>query len=203
MDGDRGSDMTGTTAVKLQIGAALTALVVVAFGILQVSQAAFSGTTDSSGNWDAATVALSDDDGGQVAFTNDNRMVPADSDRACITVTYDGDVASTVKLYGSTTFTSSSDLGQYLDLAIDEVTVGAGTCDAPDASTPIYTGTVSVNAGAFAVAHNDWSDGLASNWAPSTSGASQVYRITVTLQDDNGAQGLDTTAVFNWEAQNT
>lgn len=195
--------MTGTTAVRLQVGAAFAATVVVSFMVLQVSQAAFSGTTDSSGSWDAAAVALSDDDGtGQVAFTNGSSMVPADSDRACIAVTYDGDVASTVKLYGSATFLGSSDLGQYLDLAIDEVVIGAGSCDAPELSTNIYAGTVSTNVGAFAVAHNDWSDGLASNWAPSTTGSTQVYRITVTLQDNNGAQGLDTTTVFNWEAQN-
>lgn len=196
--------MTKAFALRLQIGAALVALSVVSFAVLQVSQAAFSGTTDSSGNWDAGTVALSDDDGtGLVAFTNDTSMVPGNSDQACITATYDGDVASTVKLYGSTTFTSTNDLGQYLDLTVDEVTIGAGSCATPDTVTNIYTGTVSVNAGSFALLHNDWSDGLASNWAPSTSGVTQVYRITVTVQDNNSAQSENTTATFTWEAQNS
>lgn len=195
--------MTRTSALKIQVVAALAALAMVSFAILQTSQAAFSDTTDSQGNWSAGTVALSDDDGtGQVAFTNDASMVPADSDQACITVQYDGNVASSVKLYGATTFTSTSDLGQYLDVTIDEVTIGAGTCATPDTAVNIYTGTLSVNAGAFAVAHTDWSNGLASAFAPSTSGATQVYRITVTLQDNNAAQGQDTTSTFTWEAQN-
>lgn len=196
--------MKSATALTIQVIAALAALTMVSFAVLQTSQAAFSGTTDgSSGNWSAGTVALSDDDGttGQVAFTNDATMVPGDSDRACITVTYRGDVASIVKLHGSTTFTSATDLGQYLDLTIDEVT--GGTCDAPTTTTSLYTGTVSVNAASFAAAHTDWSNGLASNFAPSTSGAIQTYRITVTLQDNNSAQALNTTATFTWEAQNT
>lgn len=172
--------------------------------VVQASIAAFSGTTDSPGNWGSGTVALSDDDGtGEVQFSNDGTMVPADSDQACITVTYDGDTAASVKLYGSTTFTSATDLGQYLDLTVEEVTMGTDVCADATPDAELYNGTLAVNSGAFTVAHTDWSNGVASNWAPSTNGETQVYRITVTLQDNNSAQGLDTTATFNWEAQNT
>lgn len=197
--------MTSSHAVKLQIGAVLAALALVSFAILQVSQAAFSGKTDSSGTWSAGTVALSDDDGtGQVAFTNSSTMVPGSTDRACITVTYDGNVASSVKLYGATTFTSTADLGQYLNVTIDEVTItGTDTCAAPTTTTNIYTGTVSVNTGAFTVAHTGWANGLTSSFAPSTAGSKQIYRITVTLQDNNAAQSQNTTTTFTWEAQNT
>lgn len=194
--------MTRSSALKMQVGAAFAALAVVSFAILQVSQAAFSDTTDASGNWSAGQVALSDDDWAGATFSSTN-MVPADTEQECITVTYDGNVASSVKLYGSTTFTSASDLGQYVDLTIDEVDVGAGTCATPDTSTNLFNGTLSVNAGSFTVAHTDWSNGLASAFAPATSGETQTYRVTVTLQDTNDAQGLDTTSTFTWEAQNS
>lgn len=195
------------TAMRIQLVAALAATALMSGLVMRASTAAFSGTTDTSGNWSAGTVALSDDDGtGQVAFTNDTGMVPADSDQACVTVTYDGDVDAEVKMYGSTTFTSASDLGQYVDLTLEEVTIGTGSCASPaSVDTTVYTGTLSVNAGAFTVAHTAWADGAATGWtttAPATNGASKVYRLTVTLQDNNNAQGLDTTATFNWEAQN-
>lgn len=169
--------------------------------VVQASIAAFSDTTDTPGNWDSATVVLSDDDGvDQVGFSNDSGMVPADSDQACITVTYDGDTGATVKLYGATTGTG---LGEYLDLTIEEVTIETlNDCAGATVDNSLYNGTLAVNGGAFTVDHTDWSNGLASNWAPTSSGETQVYRITVTLQDDNGAQGLDTAATFNWEAQN-
>lgn len=173
--------------------------------VVQASIAAFSDTTQTQGGeWGAGTVALSDDDGtGQVQFSNDATMVPTDKDQACITVTYDGDTATSVKLYGSTT-TNTTDLGEYLDLTVEEVTVTTqGDCAGATQDAQIYTGTLSVNSGAFTVDHTQWSDGLASNWAPSANGETQVYRITVTLQDNDSAQGLDTTGTFTWEAQNT
>lgn len=171
--------------------------------VVQASIAAFSDTTNTQGGeWTAGSVTLTDDDGtGHAAFTPETNMVPTDSDQACITVTYDGTVAAAINMYGSTSFNSGSDLGQYLDLTIDEVTVGGGTCASPDSvDNTVYDGTLSVNAGAFTVDHTSWGDGAAAAWAPS-SNDSQVFRITVTLQDDDNAQGLDTTATFNWEAQ--
>ena len=36
-----------------------------------------------------------------------------------------------------------------------------------------------------------------------TGNAARYYRIKVTLQDDNNAQGKDALATFTWEAQNT
>lgn len=195
--------MTSTKTRNVQTIAALTALTVVAIAILQVSYAAFSGTTLAEGNeFDAATVALSNDGFGSETLAMSN-MVPGNTDQECIVVTYDGTVASDVKLYGSTTSTAA-DLGQYLDLKIDEVVIGAEE-NCADATTVvnIFDGTLSVNAGSFDLTHSDWSDGLASAWAPDTQNDTQTYRITVTLQDDNDAQGLDTEATFTWEAQNS
>lgn len=188
-----------------QLVAALAALAAVSALVFQSSTAAFSGTTDSSGNWDAGSVTLTDT--ATVAFTNDQNMVPGNSDQACIAVTYDGDVNAEVKMYGSTTFTSASDLGQYLDLVIEEVTIGTGTCASPQSidATLFSAKTLAVNTGAFTVAHTNWSNGLATSWtsvAPAANAATKTFRITVTLQDNNSAQSLNTTATFNWEAQN-
>lgn len=199
--------MSMTRSWKLTILATVVAMALTSVFVMRASTAAFTATTDTQGNWDAGTVALSDDDGtGTVQFTNASSMVPADTDQACVTTTYDGDVNAEIKLYGSTTFTTTSDVGQYLDLTIEEVTVGAGTCASPDSvDSTVYTGTLSVNTGAFAVDHTAWADGATTSWtsaAPATNGASKVFRITVTLQDDNNAQGQDTAATFTWEAQN-
>lgn len=191
--------------IKFQLIAAIAALATVSGLVLYTSHAAFSGTTDTSGNWDAATVALSGTS--STAFTSGTNLVPNDTDQECITVTYDGNADAAVKMYGSTTFSSTEDLGKYLDLTIEEVTTGAGTCATPDSvdSTLFSTNTLSVNTGAFTVAHTDWSNGLATTWdssTPATNGATKEFRLTVTVKDDNNAQSQDTTGTFTWEAQN-
>lgn len=193
--------MTKGTAVKLQIGAALAAVTLVSFAILQVSSAAFSDTTTPGDEtWSAAEVQLSDDNWGEATFASSD-MVPADTDQACIDVTYDGTVASNVKLHGSTT-TSTTDLGEYLNVTIEEVTVTDDDCAGAAVDGELFNGDLAVNTGSFAVAHPDWTDGLDSTFAPDGAGQVQTYRFTVTLADDNNAQGLDTTATFTWEAQN-
>lgn len=193
--------MTKGSAVKLQIGAALAAVTVVSFAILQVSSAAFSDTTDANGTWSAAEVQLSDNDWGGTVFTSSD-MVPNATDQACIDVTYDGSVASNVKLYGSTTTSTTDNLGKYLNVTIDEVDIGTGTCEAPDTVTNIFNADLAVNTGSFTETHTDWNTGLASAFAPDAAAQVQTYRFTVTLADDNNAQGQDTTATFAWEAQN-
>ena len=170
--------------------------------VMRVSSAAFTATTDTTGNWSAGTVTLSDDDGGvSAAFSNSSTMVPGDTDQACIAVTYDGDVATAgVRMYGSTTSTGG-DLGEFLHVTIDEVTIGSGDCATPDTVNTLFTtAPLSVAAGSFTSTHTTWSDGLTTGWSPS-SNETRTFRITLALQDDDGAQGLDTTATFTWEAQ--
>lgn len=190
-----------TTAILVQMGAALLGLVTMSLVVVQSSTAAFSGTTATPGTWTAAEVSLSDDDGtAQATFSSPATMVPGDGDQACVTVEYTGDVDAEVRLYGATS--ASTGLGQYLDLTIDEVT---GACASPDTVVPVYSGTVAVNAGAFVAAHPDWNGGAATSWdgtTPATPGATKVFRIAVTLQDVNDAQALTTTTTFTWEAQN-
>lgn len=172
--------------------------------VVQASIAAFSDTTATNGDWSSGSVALTNNHA-DATFTTAGGMVPGDTDEACVTVTYNGDIdAQPVRLYGSTTESTPSDLGEYLDLSIEEVDIGTGTCAAPDTvEATIFTNdnTLSVNTGSFTASHTDWTSGLASNWAPTTTDDTQDYRITVTVKDNNDAQGLSATATFNWEAQ--
>lgn len=192
-----------STSMKLQFGAALAALLLVSFMIMRVSSAAFTSTTDTAGNWSAGSVNLTDDDGsGSLQFTNDTGMVPGNSDQACIKVTYDGDVATAgVKMYGSTTFTSASDLGDHLTLTIEDVDATLGCATAVVNSTLFSAKDLSVSGTSFTVSHTGWGDGLATGWSPAA-GETKTYRITVTLQDADAAQGLNTAATFTWETQN-
>lgn len=192
-----------STSTKLQIASALAALALVSMMVMRVSSAAFSATTDTGGNWTAGSVTLTDDDGsGSVAFTNDAAMVPGDTDQACIAVTYGGDVAASVKMYGSTTTTTATNLGDYLTLTIEDVTI-VTDCASATVNTTLFSGAdLAVSGTSFSVLHTAWGDGLSTGWTPSAS-ATKTFRITVQLQDDNAAQALDTTATFTWEAQNT
>lgn len=192
-------------ATLVQVGAAGLGLAAVSLLVLESSTAAFSATTATQGTWTAAQVSLSDDDGaGQVAFSSPTAMVPGDSDQACITVTYTGDVNAEVRLYGATS--APSGLEQYLDLVIEEVTIGAGSCTTPaTVDRTVYPATGVATAGSFVAAHTAWADAAATSWtaaSPAAPNAAKVFRITVTLQDDNAAQAKTTTTTFTWESQN-
>src|SRR5688572_22513092 len=96
---------------------ALTLLVLALVGVtMRVGTwSAFSAATSNAGNtFSAGTVTLADNDAG-VAMLSLSNAKPGNTDTGCITVTYTGSLASTVRLYGTTTGTG---LDQYLDLKI-------------------------------------------------------------------------------------
>ena len=67
--------------------AAILALVLVSVLTVRASSAAFSDTTDNSGNtWAAGPVVLTDDDGGATALYTASNMKPGDGSTECITV---------------------------------------------------------------------------------------------------------------------
>ena len=164
--------------------------------IVTASIAAFSDTTDNTGNtWSTGTVILEDNDLGAALFTVTG-MKPLDVVEKCIVVTYKGTLLpADVLLYG---VSGGSGLDAYLDLVIDEGTGAAfGNCSGFSFTSNIFTGTLT----SFAATHTNFGDG-AGIWSPSANPESKTYRFTVTLQDDNAAQTLDATAEFTWEAQN-
>ena len=166
--------------------------------IVTASIAAFSGTTDNSGNtWSTGTVILTDDDGGSGILFTVVGMKPLDVVTNCIVVTYEGTLLpADVVLYG---VSGGTGLDAYLDLIVEEGTGGIfDNCSGFSATSTVYTGGTLAD---FAVAHTNFGNG-AGTWTPSANPESVTFKFTVTLQDNNAAQSLDATATFTWEAQN-
>jgi len=191
---------TQTTSVegkhgRVRLGALLAAFLMVGAVVVVSSRSAFSDTTDNASNsWTAGTVVITDDDGGSAMF-NATAMAPGDSTTECIAVTYSGSlVPADVSLYG---VSGGTGLDAYLDVTIDLGTGGAfGDCTG-FAGSNSYTGTLAN----FSATHTNFGTGVG-GWSPAVNPESRTYRITVTMQDNNAAQGLNGTATFTWEAQN-
>ncbi|HEX6207792.1 MAG TPA: TasA family protein [Actinomycetota bacterium] len=185
------------TGAKIGLTMLILALLgaVVGFGTFS----AFSATTENPGNaFDAGTVSITDDDSGTAMLSLANAK-PGDSDAACIVVTYMGTLPATVRLYGTT---GGTGLDQYLDLTVTRGTLVGASFDSCAGFTPdagggvVYSGTMDGYPDAYGAALVD-PDG---SW---TSGESRAYRFEVSVQDDSGAQGLNASQSFTWEARNT
>lgn len=195
---DRGGS-SPAVRVTLMGGAVLAALVIATLLAFQTSMAAFNATTTNGPNsFAAGTVTLSDDDANSVMF-NMSGMKPTSTATKCINVTYAGSLTADVKLYGSVAGTG---LATYLDTTIEIGTgaTGGSTLDCTGFATPstLHNGTLA----AFASANTNYGNGLG-GFSGATNPTTKSYRITVTLQNNNTAQGLNATATFTWEAQNT
>jgi predicted ribosomally synthesized peptide with SipW-like signal peptide len=177
-------------------------LVLVGFLVITGSRAAFTDTTDNTGNaFAAGTVELVDDDSA-VAMFSVSGMAPGDSVTDCIVVTYQGTIADpdAVKLY-SGGYTDSGDFGDYLNLTIEEGSGGAfGNCGTFAVENPIETGGTLA---AFDTAHTNYGNG-AGVWDPTGTPQSKTYQFTVELDaaTPNAEQGESVTALaFTWEVQ--
>ncbi len=164
---------------------------------------AFSSSTENPGNKiDSGTVALSDNDAGSALYDVPAAKAGTTVDR-CITVTYSGSLDADVKLYLPDAVGA---LAQYVDMTVTPGTDASpsfGDCTgfAADGAA-IFTGTLQ----AFRAAHNSWANGLVDNPGSTTKwaqGNAVTYRLQLTLQDDNDAQGKGTgTHRIMWEARN-
>jgi len=159
--------------------------------------AAFSATTASSGNsFTTGTVVLTDDDSGSTLLTLSDAR-PGDYDESCITMSYTGSLASTVRLHGTT---SGTGLDQHVDLTVTRGSGAAGFDDCtgftPDAVGVVYTGRLQEFP-------DDHATGLVDpdTW---TNGTDRQYRIRVELpvSANDAAQGLNATQTLTWEARN-
>jgi hypothetical protein len=161
--------------------------------ILTFSRAAFSDTTsNASNNWAAGDVVINDDD--TSAMFGISNMAPGDSVVKCIVVTYSGSLLNAdVSLYG----TSGGSLDAYLDLTIERGTGGSFSDCTGFTGSSEFSNTLAN----FSSTRTNFGTGI-TGWSPSSTPVSQTYRFTLTLQDNNLAQGLSTTGTFTWEAQN-
>jgi hypothetical protein len=169
---------------------------------------AFSSTTSNDGNvFAAGTVYVSDNDGGATAMYNVSNKKPGDQVQSCIQVTYGGSLAADVKLYTTSTIGA---VGQYIDLTVEKGTATGATfpgCGTYSSQATIYSGTLAN----FASTKSSYANGVSAYPASQTSwgnGDSLVYRFTLTLQDNNSANGGGSGALstgshsFTWEARN-
>lgn len=205
MSDDRTDASRGRISLKVAVTLALMALFGAVVGLGTWS--AFSSTTQNTGNtFETGTVSISDNDS-ESAMLALNAAKPGDSDTSCITVSYDGTLESSVRLYGTTT---GSGLDQYLDLTVTRGSGAAGFDDCtgftPDASNYLGSGDGVVYSGTLQSFPDDYGAGLVDPTPGSpeswTSGESHTYRFVVTVRDDNGAQGLTAGQTFTWEARN-
>ena len=186
----------GTLAARLAaVGAGLLAMSLL---VVTGSRAAFNATTSNDTNTFAAgTVVLADDDAGSVMF-NLTGMKPGDTSTRCVNVSYTGSLAADVRLYGTV---GGTGLATYLTTVVDIGTGATGgaamDCTGFVSSSNLHNDTLA----AFGTAHTDFSNGLG-GYAGVTGPVTRSYQMTVTLLDDNAAQGKAASATFTWEAQN-
>lgn len=163
---------------------------------------AFSSSTTNPGNSvSTGTVVISDNDAGAALYNLANQA-PNNSVQRCIRVSYTGSLPADVKMYLSGTVGS---LAPYVNLTVEKGTQSSPSFPSCTGFTPqstVYTGTLQN----FASSYSGWSNGLAvypgsqTQWNPSDE---LVFRVTVSVQDDNNAQGLTTGShSFVWEARN-
>ena len=172
--------------------------------------AAYTATTRSDSNRiESGSVKLSDNGDG-TSLMSLSAAVPGDTTSACIKVTFDGSLASTVRLYGTTTGTG---LDQYLDLKVTRGTYNPSTpafksCSnfQPDGTDYVGAGNGVIYNGTLQGFPDDYAAGLVDPLAGSpeswTNGEVHVYRFDVTMQNNFAAQTLDATQTFSWEARN-
>lgn len=165
---------------------------------------AFSSTTSNAGNsFAAGTVVIGDNDGGAAMLTAFTAARPGDVDTSCIKVSYTGSLTANVRIYASTT---TGSLDDYLTLT---VTRGTNTSPFDDCTNfnadpgdygygpggVVYQGLLSsfpTNYGTGIVDPTTWSS-PDEHW----------YRFSVTVNNNDAAQGQSSTATFTWKAENT
>ncbi len=180
-----------TLARTTAVAAAVLMITILTIGR---SDAAFNDLTDNNASSiSTGSVDIVDDDSGTVLF-NLSDLRATDSSSNCIVVTYQGSLTPTaVRLYGSTTGT----LDTYLDTTIEIGSGGSfGDCTGFTPSSTLFNNTLEN----FSTNHSDWATGIAA-FSPASTPTSQTFRITVTVQDDNNAQSLTSTASLVWEVQ--
>jgi hypothetical protein len=172
------------------------AVVVGGLLVMGGSQAAFSGTTESSNSWKAATVSLTSNK--STAMFNVAAMKPGTTESHCITVSSASDIPTEVRMY-SGGVSGSNGLNSYLSMAIDAGsggTDGATSCTGFTAAASLFSGLPTD----FSAVANYASGLPGQTLAP---GAGQQYRISVTLLTTapNSAQGGQSSIKFVWENQ--
>ncbi len=182
----------------------LTLLVVGVLGGVAVvgTLSAFSSTTTNTDNsFTAGTVTLTDNDSGAVLYSVSNQK-PGVNTVKCIKLTYSGSLDADVKLYTPSTVNASA---QYINLTIEKGTSDTAVfpnCGTFTSQATVYSGTLAN----FAATKSSYASGILAFPGAQTAWAQNdtlVYRFTLSVQDDNAAQGASSGLhTFTWEARN-
>ena len=185
----------------------LVVLSLVAFAGWGITYAAFSSTTSNTSNtFTAGSVVMGDNDVG-AAMLNLSNARPNDSDDGCIKATHTGSLPSSVRLWSSVTGT----LAPYVSLKIIRGTDSSPSFPAcnnftPDGTDYIGAGNGVIYDGLLSAFPTSYASGLVDpkSATPESWGTNEAhsYRFIVTLNNNAAAQGLSSTATFNWEARN-
>jgi hypothetical protein len=167
------------------------------------TRAALSATTDNSSNqFNAGEIAITDNDAGSFMYNVTNAL-PGDTISRCVQVTYTSTpgLNSNVVLYMGTPIGS---VGPYVDMTVDVGTQASPVfpdCTGFASASNLYTGTLS----GFQTAHGAAASGLAyspNGTSPWATGDTVVYRVTLTLSATARAPGenFSGTHIYTWRA---
>jgi hypothetical protein len=191
----------------LRAAAPLAALLVAALLVWQGSNAAFSATTDNTGDaWATGNLVLTNNGGGTVyagttsALFTETNLKPGNTGFKCITVQSGGSLAGNLRLYrGAVTGTNSAALSAVLDVTLDAVAVSSSTN--VQANCTGYTG------GSSGALYNGTLDAMPTTYAGASgmavAGGTQrvAFRIGWTLNSGagNSIQSSSAAADLMWE----
>jgi hypothetical protein len=193
----RGTTITMSQRTRIKIVTAALALVATSLVWSGGTFSAFNKTSPMPSNSVATgSVTLTDNDSGAAAFTLAN-AAPGSTTTNCVNVSYTGDIAAGVRLYGTI---GGTGLASYVTVVVTRGTFSAtptaGSCTGFTADTggQLYSGTLSAfptTAGAALTDTVSW-----------TNGTKRGYKFVVSLPAGtaSAAQGLTASANFTWMA---
>lgn len=183
----------------------LSGVVVSSATILKTSIAAFSATTSNGANsWSSGTLNLASNPS-SVLFTSggDGPVVGGQVLQKCIRVHYTGSwTGANVKMYASLPAAPDNDtaLAPYLSVAVEQgsaTDTTAGTC-------ANFTGGAQIGTtrklDSFISTYSNYATGVGT-WSTGSTDEWMAYRITITVDSDDNAQGKAANATFTWEVQ--
>jgi hypothetical protein len=166
--------------------------------------AAFTATTTNTGNSiSSGTVSIRDNDSDVAMYVLPN-MGPGSTTQRCMRVTYEGTLASTVKLYRSNTVTQGTafnlqvERGSGINAAATDFSCAGFTPASPGGT--LYNGTLI----GFPTTYAAGPDAKGAAWAQNDT---VDYRFTITVIDDPTPDTHKTVIssgnhAFTWEARN-
>jgi hypothetical protein len=187
------------------------------------THAAFSASTGNTGNsWQAGSVVLDHSRSGSALFTtaDDSALRPGSTGSRCVRLDYTGSLPADIHMYVGTPSTGTDTLDPYLVMSIERgVDVNWDTEVAADCTTGFTPATspgflyntrqagdsdadASKTLAHLKTTHPDYADGVVVSTA-TPANRYLTLRITYAVQDDDRAQGKQSSATFTWEARNT